>query len=86
MSLGYELITDKGKKFIRARTHKYQDLPEREWKIANTLKKQGLGKNVIPVIEYFRPLNMLFIQIFPELLLKNCSPKRNSIHLSKLFL
>lgn len=65
MSLRYELITNKGKKFIRARTHKYQDLPEREWKIANALKKQGLGKNVIPVIEYFRPLNLLFYSEIP---------------------
>jgi len=65
MSLNYELITNKRKRFIRARIHKYQDSPEREWKIANALKKQGLGKNVIPVIEYFKPLNMLFYLEIP---------------------
>ncbi len=65
MSLRYELITSKRKKFIRARVHKYQDLPEREWKIANALKEQGLGKNVIPVIDYFRPLNILFYSEIP---------------------
>ena len=65
MSLRYELITSKRKKFIRARTHMHQDLPEREWKIANALKEQGLGKNVIPVIDYFRPLNILFYSEIP---------------------
>jgi len=76
MSLRYELITSKGKKFVRARTHKYQDLPEREWKIANLLKKQGLGKNVIPVIEYFKPLNLLFYSEIPGDSFEELFPKK----------
>ncbi|MBU4369723.1 hypothetical protein KKG58_03080 [Patescibacteria group bacterium] len=76
MSLNYELITNKGNKCIRARIHKYQNLPEREWKIANVLKKQGLGENVIPVMEYFRPLNMLFYSEIPGNSFEELFPKK----------
>lgn len=76
MSLKYELITNKRKILIRARIHKYQDLPEREWKIANALKKRGLGKNVIPVIEYFKPLNMLFYSDIPGNSFEELFPKK----------
>ena len=60
MSLQYELTTNKGKRIVRARTHKYQDIPKREWNILNYLKKSGFGKSIPQPLAYLRPLNMFF--------------------------
>jgi len=64
MSLKYDLITNQGKKVFRARVHKYQDLPEREWKAFNYLKKKGF--NFVPQkVYYYRPLNFLCYSEIP---------------------
>jgi len=60
MSLRYELKTNKRNIIIRARTHKHQNLPEREWKIFNYLKKNNLGKFIPHTLFYFKPFNILF--------------------------
>lgn len=60
MSLKYELITNYGRKTIRARIHKFQDSPLRDGRVLNFLKNNGLGKNVPRFLYYYKPLNILF--------------------------
>lgn len=60
MSLKYELITDRGRKSVRARIHKFQDSPLRDGRVLNFLKDSGLGKNIPRFLYYYKPLNILF--------------------------
>lgn len=60
MSLRYELITNKGKRIVRAKINKYQDVPQREWQTLVFVKKYGLGRNVSLPLDYFKPLNIFF--------------------------
>ncbi len=48
------------KKIVRARIHKYQDIPRREWRVLNYFKKVGLEKITPRPLDYFKPLNILF--------------------------
>lgn len=81
MSLKYELITNYGRKTIRARIHKFQDSPLRDGRVLKFLKGHGLGKNIPRFLYYYKPLNILFYLETPgislEILL--ASKKVNSL-------
>ena len=65
ISLRYALITNRGTKILRARAHKLQDTPEREWKVLNFLRKFNLARNLAKPVDYFSPLNIFFYEEAP---------------------
>jgi thiamine kinase-like enzyme len=65
MTLRYELLTSQKKKFFQARIHRYQDLPEREWKVFNYLREKGLSSFIPQKLYYYSPLNILFYLQIP---------------------
>ena len=85
MSLRYELLTNKGSKIVRAKIHNQQDIPQREWRILNWLKKFGLGKNVPCPLDYFAPLNIFFYREAPGISLEQLlSQQKIVIHLKSV--
>lgn len=76
MTLRYELITDQKTRIFRARTHKYQDIPEREWKVLRFLKEKGLDSFIPPCFFYYSPLNILFYLEIPGKSFEEIFPKK----------
>ena len=60
MSLKYELKTNKKNYVVRAKIHKHQDTPYREWSILKWLGRHDLAKFVSAPLDYSKELNIFF--------------------------
>ncbi|MDD5625654.1 MAG: phosphotransferase [Patescibacteria group bacterium] len=86
MSLKYTLITNHGIKNIRAKIHRRQDIPYREWKTLNWLKSKGFKQNIPHFLDYDPSLNIYFYLETPGFSLENLMAQgkiNNQINLIK---